>query len=105
MWNLTIVTAHTYFVGDKQWLVHNACPNPNGIKGRPDHQAAVGDLQDELRQKWGNDYDVIDGQTLNTASNGQIPLNRKPDAFVRERVSGNIVEIGEAYRPSYRIAA
>ena len=25
MYNFTVVEAHTYFVGDKQWLVHNAC--------------------------------------------------------------------------------
>jgi RHS repeat-associated protein len=26
MYNLTVATAHTFFVGDKGWLVHNACP-------------------------------------------------------------------------------
>ena len=26
MYNLTVDQAHTYFVGDQQWLVHNACP-------------------------------------------------------------------------------
>lgn len=25
MYNLTVATAHTYFVGDGQWLVHNVC--------------------------------------------------------------------------------
>jgi len=25
MYNLTVATAHTYFVGDGQWLVHNTC--------------------------------------------------------------------------------
>jgi hypothetical protein len=25
MYNLTVATAHTYFVGDGQWLVHNIC--------------------------------------------------------------------------------
>jgi hypothetical protein len=25
MWNLTVSDAHTYFVGDHKWLVHNAC--------------------------------------------------------------------------------
>jgi len=32
MYNLTVDTAHTYFVGQGQWLVHNACP------GLPDRQ-------------------------------------------------------------------
>ena len=26
MYNLTVDTAHTFFVGDGQWLVHNTCP-------------------------------------------------------------------------------
>ena len=26
MYNLTVAEAHTFFVGDGQWLVHNACP-------------------------------------------------------------------------------
>jgi hypothetical protein len=25
MWNLTVAEAHTYFVGDGRWLVHNSC--------------------------------------------------------------------------------
>jgi hypothetical protein len=27
MYNLTVATAHTYFVGSQQWLVHNSCVN------------------------------------------------------------------------------
>ncbi|MCP5099523.1 MAG: hypothetical protein GY943_28540, partial [Chloroflexi bacterium] len=26
MYNFTVATAHTYFVGEGQWLVHNYCP-------------------------------------------------------------------------------
>ncbi|MCB0107994.1 MAG: hypothetical protein KDE53_18860 [Caldilineaceae bacterium] len=29
MYNLTVAQAHTFFVGDGQWLVHNACLTPN----------------------------------------------------------------------------
>ena len=32
MYNMTVATAHTYFVGDGQWLVHNSCPILAGIK-------------------------------------------------------------------------
>ncbi len=31
MYNFTVATAHTYFVGDGQWLVHNACFNINTL--------------------------------------------------------------------------
>ncbi|RMG96564.1 MAG: hypothetical protein D6706_10060, partial [Chloroflexi bacterium] len=29
MYNFTVATAHTYFVGNGQWLVHNACERQN----------------------------------------------------------------------------
>jgi hypothetical protein len=32
MYNLTVAVAHTFFVGDGRWLVHNACPIPPGAK-------------------------------------------------------------------------
>jgi hypothetical protein len=30
MYNLTVAVAHTFFVGDGQWLVHNMCPVGRG---------------------------------------------------------------------------
>ncbi len=34
MYNMTVATAHTYFVGDGHWLVHNSCPNlPKWVRG------------------------------------------------------------------------
>jgi hypothetical protein len=32
MCNFTVDTAHTYFVGEGQWLVHNQCYTPRGWK-------------------------------------------------------------------------
>ncbi|HKP54738.1 MAG TPA: PA14 domain-containing protein [Chloroflexia bacterium] len=32
MYNLTVGQAHTFFVGDGQWLVHNQCQIPNRVK-------------------------------------------------------------------------
>jgi hypothetical protein len=32
MYNLTVAEAHTFFVGDKQWLVHNDCGVKYGQK-------------------------------------------------------------------------
>ena len=31
MYNLTVADAHTFFVGNGQWLVHNECLTPNQI--------------------------------------------------------------------------
>ena len=39
MYNFTVATAHTYFVGVGQWLVHNACPLRNNIGAQPGVQA------------------------------------------------------------------
>lgn len=48
MYNLTVATAHTFFVGDGQWLVHNTCSKPvvageAGRFGDLDARAASGD--------------------------------------------------------------
>ena len=32
MYNMTVATAHTYFVGDGHWLVHNACRELTAIE-------------------------------------------------------------------------
>ena len=34
MYNLTVARAHTFFVGDEGWLVHNACGPVRGGKGK-----------------------------------------------------------------------
>jgi hypothetical protein len=39
MYNFTVATSHTYFVGEGQWLVHNACPLRANIGARPGEQA------------------------------------------------------------------
>jgi hypothetical protein len=33
MYNLTVAVAHTFFVGDEQWLVHNACRLDKNLGG------------------------------------------------------------------------
>ena len=40
MYNLTVATAHTYFVGDGQWLVHNLCKF-TPVKGFKDRVESV----------------------------------------------------------------
>jgi 5-methylcytosine-specific restriction endonuclease McrA len=42
MYNLTVDTAHTFFVGEGQWLVHNACP--------PYNRGAFGDFDPDVRK-------------------------------------------------------
>ncbi len=44
MYNLTVDTAHTYFVGSEQWLVHNSCVNfsSNKIQSKFTHASDFG---------------------------------------------------------------
>ena len=44
MYNLTVAAAHTFFVGDQQWLVHNC--NPTGK--RPHFWKQTKDVLDDL---------------------------------------------------------
>jgi hypothetical protein len=46
MYNLTVAVAHTFFVGDGQWLVHNSCSGP-GLASRA--KAYLKSLPDRFR--------------------------------------------------------
>ncbi len=49
MYNLTVYTAHTFFVGDGRWLVHNAGGNPFcGLTSRQINQRFIGPSQQKL---------------------------------------------------------
>jgi len=67
MYNLTVDAAHTYFVGDGQWLVHNAC-KPYQV-----------DLSDELNSnsEIGDNLDIHHGPQKQPAS--QILPNYNPN--------------------------
>ena len=41
MYNFTVAEAHTYFVGDEQWLVHNSCGAVLGPRGVYENVAAA----------------------------------------------------------------
>jgi hypothetical protein len=44
MYNFTVATAHTYFVCEGQWLVHNACgPNDDGLANELRSNSTIGD--------------------------------------------------------------
>lgn len=47
MYNLTVARAHTFFVGDDGWLVHNACLQPSTPKGMSNRSF------NEQVMKWG----------------------------------------------------
>lgn len=53
MYNLTVDTAHTFFVGEEQWLVHNSGGGPGGPCGR--NLSDIGDVIDWGRGPGGAD--------------------------------------------------
>jgi len=90
VYNLTVDEAHTYFVGDGAWLVHNAC-NPNRDRTLKQFLRRSEDIRRELNIKPGKrnvgiaDY-TIDGQTGileavsgETNHNGFVPLRNPQD--------------------------
>ncbi len=53
MYNLTVATAHTYFVGEGQWLVHNASCSVKGARVQANRQQ--GDLfRDQIAKEFEN---------------------------------------------------
>jgi hypothetical protein len=66
MYNLTVDVAHTFFVGDEQWLVHNTnCGNGKTV------YLGVKDIQYKIWDKQGY-TDHWDG--INRASDSEFPL-------------------------------
>ena len=82
MYNFTVDIAHTYFVGEGQWLVHNACPvigDENGLARvsrwmDPDEYAAM-----------------IDTKTLQEGSGGvtSVSYPASPSSYGSQATSGS----------------
>lgn len=53
MYNLTVAEAHTFFVGDGQWLVHNITCPPGWTRGRPEpgHKRGAYKFEDTNKQQ------------------------------------------------------
>lgn len=60
MYNLTVAQAHTFFVGNQQWLVHNTCP----IGGRFKDIAADGGERHHMPAKSVSPLDPQDGPAI-----------------------------------------
>ena len=81
MYNLTVETAHTFFVGDERLLVHNECPG-NGPPLRIIHDE--NSLSEGSLSHWEaqDTADIVDSLRPGSAE----PLQVKPDGTV---VDGN----------------
>jgi RHS repeat-associated protein len=74
MYNLTVAEAHTFFVGEQQWLVHNC--NPQNYLNDALRQQGLSTAPANLKQKWsdnGFDYEVrIHAADPNHGKSGSI---------------------------------
>ena len=102
MYNLTVDTAHTYFVGDGQWLVHNdfckwQFPDP----GKANQAARRGwnntDIQNIL------DSPVLTRKNINKATGNSATYYYRPDGHyvVRDDVTGDIFHVSNTHDPKW----
>ena len=103
MYNLTVDTAHTFFVGEGQWLVHNECPILGKIQRNtsPEHQ----ELQQKMAEKLANSgkYEVVWMDTaVRISTKGEVPSRREPDVLglnFTDKIA-HIIEISSQHQRS-----
>lgn len=92
MYNLTVTSAHTFFVGKQQWLVHNSCdindiPKLGGPGRRPGvrvMQGGVGEarqLFDELTVNAIELRSLPNGKELALLPNGSVVTYRPVSSY------------------------
>ena len=82
MYNLTVSLAHTFFVGDGQWLVHNACPIFGNVQkgATAAHNAKMTEMANELANS-GNFEEVWLDTRVRVSTQGQVQSLREPDVL------------------------
>ncbi len=90
MYNLTVDIAHTYFVGEGQWLVHNVCINDVPTLGRPGNnkgnRVVTGTLSD-AEQMFGEL--TVGATSFTTYPNGAIRATMPDGSYVTFRAVGS----------------
>ncbi|PKO12525.1 MAG: hypothetical protein CVU39_23870 [Chloroflexi bacterium HGW-Chloroflexi-10] len=84
MYNLTVNTAHTYFIGEVQWLVHNIC-KPIGIpqtSSDPTHAAVSAAIAQQGSQKF-NVVNVYLNKSIGTVTGKRAPSRWRPDVTIQ----------------------
>ena len=92
VFNCEVAGAHSYRAGTAGALVHNSCPNPNGAKGKPDHQAKVDELFKKAQGEAGPDETVLRERRVQG-----VASNRQPDVQIVDP-NGRTRKVFEAER-------
>ena len=106
MYDLTVDVAHTFFVGDEQWLVHNCGNNSNGAYTEPQlppkvivNENGVNIHHNYKRGDHGPPHLHVSGNGPNTriGQNGH-PIANNPELSTTQRqvVNNNIATIRQA---------
>jgi hypothetical protein len=98
MYNLTVAEAHTFFVGEEGWLVHNTCPiyGKAQVTKDPTHaQRSNATAQGLAKQP--NVVEVHQNRTLNSVTNGQVKSQKRPD--VTAKYADGSYQFYEIYSP------
>jgi len=70
-------------------------PNPYGQYGKPDHQRTVAKLKAMAEREYPNGI-IHENESICKATKGQV--NRKPDVWVEDRNTGQVLKVYEAAR-------
>ena len=99
MYNFTVATAHTYFVGEEQWLVHNSCGNKSIFDQLVDHSFADSDDAMEMAMDFLGEYDEIAPDVFRSKHAVDFEANGNP-IFAQVRMTNSDLA-GHAGGPSH----
>jgi hypothetical protein len=97
VYNLTVDEAHTYFVGDGAWLVHNACPPPTRSQVRA--AADLGMDRETRRQFFEGKYVHIVRPPINTGALPTDVFMRLESGRLRSLIFSVVDETGSGQAP------
>jgi hypothetical protein len=84
MYNLTVDTAHTFYVGDGHWLVHNSCATTPGGRTMSDH------AENHVNERLGGDASIID-DIIDNPTDTHVQGSDGSDVYV-QRIGKNLYD-------------
>lgn len=100
MYNFTVATAHTYFVGEGQWLVHNACNVFWNSQRKVNQAAERGWLIDDIQNLVSNPaLTRTNPSLLNRANGNVVTYYYRADGHyvVIDNITGEIVQVSNQF--------
>jgi hypothetical protein len=99
MYNLTVAAAHTYFVGEGQWLVHNTC-KWLGSGTVPRFGEDLANLADNIHSQVGQFWPRRNSTTAVSEVNGRIYVSSFGDARAVDELKALADQRGYTFVPN-----